>query len=100
MPLAGIGKPLPRAGKAGAEGGRIEHPEDPADGVVRGRPTLQIEKLPQPFLLGQRKARPVHTAFRPTQAGAKGNRQNIQQLRVARVGTARVFQRGKRFGDS
>jgi Carboxypeptidase regulatory-like domain len=86
--------------KAGGKAGRIEQAEDPAEGVVRGRPTLQSEKFPQHSFFRCGKIGHVHAVFGSAQRGTKGNDQDIQQFMMARVGTAWVFQGGKRFRNS
>jgi hypothetical protein len=81
--------------KTSGKARRVQPPEDPAEGGVRRRAMLQIEKLAQPLFFGLGKRRHRHAAFRPAQTSTEGNRQHIQPLVLPCMRTTRVGQTRK-----
>jgi hypothetical protein len=70
------------------EGGRIEQPEHPAEGVVAGDAVLQPQELPQQALLRAAKQRHLRCALRAAQRGGQRDDQKLHQL-VLRIGCPR-----------
>ena len=78
--------------EGGTELLRVQHPEQPAEGVVAGRAVLQGEEAAQERLLGDGEQRHVDRALPAAQHGAEGDHQDLVEVVLAGIPAARVIQ--------